>query len=140
MRPWAWLAVVISPIAVFPALYSIMGESEEVISLYATDASNNPADLRLWIVDREDGAWVGMGRDKAVTHSLDGQQLQMLRGGEQVCVVPKLFEDRPTVTTIHRMKVDKYKVAQVSSALGMYPLEATPATVVLGLDPCPTSS
>ncbi len=136
-RALFWLAIVISPIAVFPALYSIMGESEEVISIYATDANNNPADLRLWIVDREDGAWVGMPRWKAVDHSLDGANLQMLRNGELTCVAPVLFdEDRDTVRAIHAMKVEKYAVAKISGAIGLYPLEATETTVVLRLDPC----
>ncbi|MBO6557846.1 MAG: hypothetical protein JJ957_15165 [Pseudomonadales bacterium] len=132
-----WVAILLSPIALFPALYSIMGESEEVISLYATDSDNNPADLRLWIVDREDGAWVGMPRGKAVDHSLNGANLTMLRNGELTCVAPVLYdEDRDTVGTIHAMKVDKYAVAQISGAIGLYPLEATETTVVLRLDPC----
>ena len=110
---------------------------QEVISIYAADANNNPADLRLWIVDREDGAWVGMPRWKAVDHSLDGANLQMLRNGELTCVAPVLFdEDRDTVRAIHAMKVEKYAVAKISGAIGLYPLEATETTVVLRLDPC----
>jgi hypothetical protein len=135
-----WMAIAISPVALFPALYSIMGESEEVISLYATDTNNNPVDLRLWIVDREDGAWLGMSRGKAIEHSLDGSRLAMLRHGQSVCVVPVLFdEDRDTVKAIHQMKVDKYVVARMAGSIGLYPLEATNTTVVLRLGPCPDS-
>lgn len=133
-----WILLILSPVALFPVIYSIMGESEEVISLYATDSKGQPADLRLWIVDREDGAWVGMPRSKAVEHALDGVQLQMLRAGQMVCVVPRLYdEDRETVRAIHAMKVEKYSVAQIAGAIGMYPLEATESTVVLRLDNCP---
>jgi hypothetical protein len=135
-RSLFWVALIISPLALFPAIYSLMGESEEVISLYATDSDNNPADLRLWIVDREDGPWVGMSRDKAVEHSLDGSKLAMLRLGQETCVVPSLYEDRPTVRTVHAMKVEKYTVAQAAGAIGLYPLNAPDTTVALRLDPC----
>ena len=135
-RILCWIALLISPLVLFPAIYSIAGESEEVISLYSTDSNNRPVDLRLWIVDREDGAWVGMPKDKAVEHSLHGAQLRMLRAGENVCVTPVLHEDRPTVRAIHSMKVEKYTVAQLAGAIGSYPLEAPDTTVALRLDPC----
>jgi hypothetical protein len=132
-----WTAIALSPVALFPALYSIMGESEEVISLYATDSKNNPVDLRLWIVDREDGAWLGMSRAKAVEHRLDGNRVTMLRQGQTICVIPVLHDkDRATVRAIHRMKVEKYAVARAAGLIGLYPLEATDSTVVIRLDPC----
>jgi hypothetical protein len=130
------IAIVIATFASFPAIYSIVGESEEVISLYAIDANNDPIDLRLWIVDREDGAWVGMGRSKAISHKLDGAKLQMLRHGNTTCVIPAMTKDQATVQEIHRMKVSKYKAAQVSAAIGMYPREASENTAALRLDPC----
>jgi len=135
-RALSWGALLLSPLALLPAIYSIAGESEEVISLYATDSNKKPVDLRLWIVDREDGAWVGMSKHKAVEHNLDGAQLRMLRAGEEVCVRPVLHEDRPTVQAVHRMKVEKYTVAQVAGAMGSYPLEAPDTTIALRLDPC----
>ena len=110
--------------------------SQEVISLFAKNADGGVTDLRLWIVDRDDGAWVGMGGTKAVNHNLDGAKLEMLRAGQMSCVTPVLFEDRPTVKEIHGMKVEKYAVAQISGAMGLYPLEAPDTTVVLRLDPC----
>jgi hypothetical protein len=67
-----------------------MAELEEVVSLYATDSAGAPAELRLGIVDREHGEWVGMPRTKAVEHSLDGARLRLLRNGETRCVVPVL--------------------------------------------------
>lgn len=135
-RALTWIVLLATPVALFPALYSILGESEEVISLYATNAAGEPVDLRLWIVDRSDGAWVGMGGEKAREHRLDGARLEILRGGERACVVPKLHEDRPTVRAIHAMKVEKYAAARFAGAIGLYPLEATPSAVVLRLDPC----
>jgi hypothetical protein len=135
-RVLSWGAVLLSPLALFPAIYSIAGESEEVISLYATDSNENSVDLRLWIVDRDDGSWVGMSMRKAVEHDLDGAQLRMLRAGENVCVTPVLHEDRPTVQAVHRMKVEKYTVAKLAGAMGSYPLEAPDTTIALRLDPC----
>ncbi|MEM7413515.1 MAG: hypothetical protein AAF430_25005 [Myxococcota bacterium] len=139
-RPLHWLALVTTPVVLFFGLYATMAEVEEVISLYATDSAGRPAELRLWIIDREDGAWVGMPRSKAIEHSLDGARLEMLRGGETQCVVPVLHEDRPTVTTIHALKVEKYGVAQAAAAIGFYPREAPDTSVSLRFDPCPPAA
>jgi len=131
-----WLALAASPVVLFLGLYGTMAELEEVVSLYATDSEGQAAELRLWIVDREDGAWVGMPRTKAVEHSLDGAEIEMLRDGVTLCVVPVLIEDRATVKAIHAQKVEKYKVAQVSAAVGLYPREATEKSVALRLESC----
>ena len=136
-RGLRWLALAASPIVLFFGLYATMAELEEVVSLYAADSAGKPAELRLWIVDRDDGAWVGMPRSKAVEHSLDGAQLELLRSGETVCVVPVLHEDRETVRAIHTLKVEKYAVARGAAALGLYPREARETTVSLRLDSCP---
>jgi hypothetical protein len=131
------LALAASPIVLFFGLYATMAELEEVVSLYATDSAGNPAELRLWIVDREDGEWVGMPRSKAREHSLDGARLQLLRNGETRCVVPVLHEDRETVRAIHTLKVEKYAVGRGAAAIGLYPREARETAVSLRLDPCP---
>lgn len=136
-RGLRWLAVAISPVVLVLCLYGTMAELEEVVSLYATDSAGRPAELRLWIVDREDGAWVGMPRTKAIEHSLDGAELELLRRGETICVVPVLHEDRPTVRAIHALKVEKYAVAQAAAAIGLYPSEARDTAVSLRLDSCP---
>ncbi|MDJ0787390.1 MAG: hypothetical protein QNK05_11325 [Myxococcota bacterium] len=132
-----WVALAASPVVLFFGLYATMAELEEVISLYATDSAGNAAELRLWIVDREDGEWVGMPRTKAIEHSLDGARLDMLRNGQTRCVVPVLHEDRKTVRAIHSMKVEKYAVARGSAAIGLYPREARDEAVALRFDPCP---
>ena len=121
----------------FFGLYATMAELEEVVSLYATNGAGKPVELRLWVVDREDGEWVGMPRWKAVEHSLDGARLQVLRNGETRCVVPVLHEDRATVKAIHALKVEKYAVARGAAAIGLYPREARETAVALRLDPCP---
>jgi hypothetical protein len=136
-RGLRWLALAASPVVFFFGLYATMAELEEVVSLYATDSAGRPAELRLWIVDREDGEWVGMPRTKAVEHSLDGAQLELLRNGETRCVVPVLHEDRQTVGAIHARKVEKYAVARAAAAIGLYPREARETAVSLRLDPCP---
>jgi len=136
-RGLGWLALAASPVVLFFGLYATMAELEEVVSLYATDRGGQPAELRLWIVDREDGEWVGMQRSKAVEHSLDGARLELLRSGETRCVIPALHENRATVTAIHALKVEKYAVARGAAAIGLYPREARESTVSLRLDPCP---
>ncbi len=137
MRGLRWLALAASPVVLFFGLYATMAELEEVVSLYATDSSGHPAQLRLWIIDREDGEWVGMPRWKAVEHSLDGAQLELLRSGKTRCVVPRLYEDRKTVGAIHALKVEKYAVARAAAAIGLYPREARETSVSLRLDSCP---
>jgi len=136
-RVLGWLALAVSPVVLFFGLYATMAELEEVVSLYATDSAGNPADLRLWIVDRDDGEWVGMPRTKALEHSLDGARLELLRKGEIRCVVPVLHEDRATVRAIHALKVEKYAVARGAAAIGFYPREARETAVSLRFDPCP---
>jgi hypothetical protein len=136
-RGLGWLALAASPVVLFFGLYATMAELEEVVSLYATDSAGKPAELRLWIVDRDDGEWVGMPRSKAVEHSLDGARLDLLRNGEIRCVVPVLHEDRTTVKAIHALKVEKYAVARGAAAIGLYPREARETAVSLRLDPCP---
>ncbi len=131
-----WITLLVSPVAIFPAIYSIVAELEEVISLYASDSEGRAVELRLWIVDREDGAWVGMPRKKAIEHALDGARLEMLRSGNIHCVVPVLYEDSSTAQTIHAMKVEKYAAARAAAAIGLYPREATATTVALRLKPC----
>lgn len=135
-RMIVWIILALSPVAIFPAVYSIVGEAEEVISLYATDSAGQAVDLRLWIVDRDDGAWVGMSRDKALEHALDGARLEMLRAGSVQCVIPRLTDDRETTRAIHAMKVEKYAAARAAGAIGLYPLEATERTAALRLEPC----
>jgi hypothetical protein len=136
-RVLGWVALAASPVVLFFGLYATMAELEEVVSLYATDSAGKPAELRLWIVDRDDGEWVGMPRRKAIEHSLDGARVQLLRGGETRCVVPVLHEDRATVRAIHALKVEKYAVARGAAAIGLYPREARDTAVSLRLDPCP---
>jgi hypothetical protein len=137
-RGLVWLALAASPVVLFLGLYATMAELEEVVSLYATDRAGRPAELRLWIVDREDGEWVGMSRSKAIEHSLDGARLELLRSGETRCVIPVLHEDRATVTAIHALKLEKYAVARGAAAVGLYPREARDTAVSLRLDPCPS--
>ena len=131
------VALAASPVVSFLGLYATMAELEEVVSLYATDRAGQAAELRLWIVDREDGMWVGMPRAKAVEHGLDGARLDLLRNGKTRCVGAALHEDRSTVRAIHALKVEKYVVARAAAAIGFYPREAPETSVAVRLDPCP---
>lgn len=132
-----WLTLAASPVVFFLGLYATMAELEETISLYATDSAGRPAELRLWIVDREDGEWVGMPGWKAAEHGLDGAQMDILRKGTRRCVKLTVHDDRPTVRAIHKLKVDKYEVAQAAAAIGFYPSEARDTSVAVRFEPCP---
>ncbi len=132
----AWAAMALSPILAFPALYGVMGELEETVSLYATNSDGEPTELRLWVVERDGASWFGMGGDKARAHNLDGTELNMLRRGETRCVALTLHDDRPTVEAMHALKVEKYAVARLAGSVGLYPLHAPATTVALRLDPC----
>ena len=136
-RALVWLALAASPVVLALAVYSTGAELEETVSLHATDSAGRPADLRLWIVDREGAEWVGMPRWKAVEHSLDGARVGLLRAGETRCVAPVLHEDPPTVRAVHAAKVEKYAVARAAALIGLYPREAPEGAVSLRLDPCP---
>ena len=136
-RPAVWAAIALTPLVLFRGLYAIASELEEVVSLYATDSAGTPAELRLWISDRADGVWLGMSRAKATEHALHGVPHQMLRRGETVCVVPFVVEDRETVRSMHAEKLEKYAVARISAAVGLYPSEAPETTVAVRVDPCP---
>jgi len=131
-----WVMLALSPAVLFPGIYGIVGELEEVVSLYALDSDGGRTDLRLWIVDRDDGEWVGMSQDKANAYSLNGARLEMLRAGDIRCVIPVLSEDVSTTRAIHAKKVDKYATARAAAAIGLYPREASDNTAVLRLDPC----
>ncbi|MEM7098859.1 MAG: hypothetical protein AAF541_11415 [Pseudomonadota bacterium] len=135
LKAWSWVVVgVAAAVAVPSAWFSTFGEFEEVVTLYVPAPQN--AELRLWIVDRDNRPWVGMVREKALTHDLHERELTLLRNGQMQCVVPVFHDDRPTAKAIHAMKVEKYRAARIAGAMGFYPLEATESTVVLRLDPC----
>lgn len=134
------IALAASPIVLFSGTYAVLSELEEVISLYATHESGSAAELRLWIVDDANGEWLGMPRAKAVAHRLDREPIQILRRGETRCVVPVLFEDRPTVEAMHALKMQKYRVARIASMIGAYPSTPPTTSVALRLDPCPPGS
>ncbi|MEM9177810.1 MAG: hypothetical protein AAGC67_21595 [Myxococcota bacterium] len=130
------LLIGLTAFALFPALFAIAAESEEVVVLHATDRDGQPAALRLWIVDREDGAWLGMARSKAVAHGLDGEPHRLLRDGDEICVVPRVVDDRAVARAVHAHKIEKYRVAQVTSRIGLYPSEAPDTSVAVRADAC----
>lgn len=136
-RAGFWIVLALTPLVLFRGVYAVMSELEEVISLYATDSDGAPAELRLWISDRDDGSWLGMPRSKAVEHALHGKPHRMLRNGDTVCVVPMVVEDRETVVAMHEEKLEKYAVARFAASLGLYPTVAPETTVAVRLDPCP---
>ncbi len=136
-KPLGWLALAAAPIVMFFALYATLAELEEVVVLKATHASGAKADLRLWIVDRDDGAWVTMPRWKSESHGLAGARVDLLRHGEFTCVTPALHDDNAMANEVHRLRDEKYAVQRFAKAIGAFPASAGPDTVALRLDPCP---
>jgi hypothetical protein len=132
-----WAALAASPVVLFFALYATLAEIEEVVVLRATDGAGRPADLRLWIVDRDGAAWVTMPRGKADAHGLRDARVELLRQGETSCVVATRHEDRPTVDGIHQLRHEKYAVQRLATVIGMFGRTAGEDVVALRLDPCP---
>ena len=135
--PLGWMALAASPIVLFFALYATLAELEEVVVLKAVDRAGQPADLRLWIVDDADAAWVTMPRSKADSHGLTEVRVELLRQGELRCVVATRLEDRAKVNEIHELRHQKYSVQRLATELGLFGRSAGEETVTLRLDPCP---
>ncbi len=128
---WVLLGIAIGSVLGFMFLFRQLHDAEEVVVLHA-DAQ----DLPLWIVERDGEAWLGMAREKALTHNLHGREFQLSRFGGKQCVVPVLHDDRTAAEMVHSLKMEKYAGARVMAALGIYPSEATPSSVALRVDPC----
>jgi hypothetical protein len=128
--------IAVSPVVLFFALYATLAELEEVIVLRATDSSGAPANLRLWIVDRDGAPWVSMGRGKAEEHSLDGARVEMLRDGRTTCVVPTLSNDPDDGEQTFRLRDEKYSIQRLGRLIGIFGNGPGPDTVTLRLDPC----
>ena len=124
-------ALCASPFVLFFALYGALAEVEEVVVLHDPDA-----ELRLWIVDHEGAEWVSMPRAKAEAHGLDGAMLELLRGGETRCVVPRLYDDPANNQRTFDLRSEKYAVQRLAVAIGMFGDGPTAEGVTLRLDPC----
>ena len=125
------IAIAVSPIVLFFALYGALAELEEVVVLYAEGD-----ELRLWIVDHEGTAWVSMPRSKAEAHALDGATLELLRGGATSCVVPRIVDDPVANRRTFDLRQEKYAVQRLGGLLGMFGDGPGPETITLRLDPC----
>ena len=130
-------ALVAAPILLFFGLYATLAEVEEVVSIDAVDRDGRPVALRLWIVDREDGSWILMPRSKAEAHGLQDTWVDMLRGGERLCMQSTLRDDPATVGDIVERRYEKYAVHRLATAIGLFEREAGEHTVALHLEPCP---
>lgn len=137
VTPLTWVALATTPVVMFFALYATLAELEEVVVLKTSDRTGRPADLRLWIVDRDGAAWVTMPRSKADRHGLEIARVELLRQGEIRCAIATLHEDRPTVNEIHRLRHEKYAVQRLATSLGLFGRSAGEDVVALRLDPCP---
>jgi hypothetical protein len=125
------VAIAVSPIVLFFALYGALAELEEVVVLYAPDA-----ELRLWIVDHDGVEWVSMSRDKAEKHALDGAKLELLRAGATRCVIPRIVDDPVANRRTFDLRQEKYAVQRLGGLLGMFGDGPGPDTITLRLDPC----
>lgn len=132
-----WLTLAASPIVLFFALYATLAELEEVVALKVTNQAGQPVELRLWIVDRDDGQWVTMPRTKADTHGLDSTRVELLRHGETRCAIATLVANHETANEIHSLRQEKYSVQRLATHIGLFGREIGHDTVTLRLDPCP---
>ncbi len=131
-----WITVAISPIVLFFTLYAVFAEVEETVTLKVHDLNGSSVDLRLWIVDIEDKAWVTMNRTKAQTHGLEAAKVELLRNGLFKCVISTQYEKRSIVNAAHHARSRKYATQRIATALGMFGENAGPDTVALRLDDC----
>jgi hypothetical protein len=113
-----------------------MAELEEVVILRAPDAQGELQDLRLWIVDRDDAAWVTMPRSKADAHGLSNAQVELVRDGVARCVVAVRIVDRAEVDRTHSQRQQKYAVQRFATRLGIFGRQAAENVVTLRLTPC----
>jgi hypothetical protein len=125
------IAIAVSPIVLFFALYGALAELEEVVVLYAPDS-----ELRLWIVDSDGAEWVSMSRSKAETHAIDGARLQLLRAGTTRCVIPRIVDDPIANRRTFDLRQEKYAVQRLGGLIGMFGDGPAPDTITLRLDPC----
>jgi hypothetical protein len=125
------IAIAVSPIVLFFALYGALAELEEVVVLYAPDA-----ELRLWIVDSDGAEWVSMSRSKAETHAIDGAKLRLLRAGTTRCVIPRIVDDPIANRRTFDLRQEKYSVQRLGGLIGMFGDGPAPDTITLRLDPC----
>lgn len=131
------LALGLSPVIFFFALYSTLAELEEVVVLRATLASGETHDLRLWIVDFDGAAWVTMSGGKADANRLLAKtRAKLLRRGELHCVDASRVEEREAVNHVHTKRHEKYAVQRLATDLGIFGIEAQPGVIALRLDPC----
>jgi hypothetical protein len=129
------LAVVFGAGVLFFALYAVLAEVEEVVTLRTPTA-----DLRLWIVDRDDAAWVTMPRSKADANGLQRSRVSLLRDGAFSCVIATRDESRPTVEALYDLRQEKYAVQRLATSIGLMQRQGSADTVALRLDPCPEES
>lgn len=131
-----WILVAASPVVIFYALYAILAEMEETVTLRANNEQGEVVDLRLWIVDVEGTPWVTMGRGKADAHNLKSAKVELLRNGVFDCVQTTQFEDPDIVNRAHRLRTEKYAMQRFAMLLGMFGETAGSGTVALRLDAC----
>lgn len=126
-----WIAVGVSPVVFFVALYGALAEAEEVIILYSEEA-----DLRLWVVEHEGSEWVAMRRAKAEENRLDGARLSRLRNGETRCVIPRIVDTQAALRRTAALRDEKYAVQRLARRVGVFSDDPNPASVALRFDPC----
>jgi len=129
-------AVVAGAGVLFFALYAVLAELEEVVTLRVAVPDARAADLRLWIVDRDGVAWVTMPRAKADAHGLRDARAELLRDGAFHCVIATRDEGRATVEALYDLRQAKYAVQRLATTIGLMARGGSADTVALRLEPC----
>lgn len=135
-RGLRWLAVAVSPVVLFFALYATLAELEEVVSLEATRRDGETVALRLWIVDRPDGAWATMPRSKLAEHDLASARTRLLRDGAWHCVTTEHVDDLAVANEIVDLRHEKYAVQRLATAVGLFGRHASANTAAIRIAPC----
>lgn len=130
------IALALTPIALFFALYSVLAELEEVVVLRAPDASGEVQDLRLWVVEHAGTEWVVMPAAKSDAHGLADARVQLLRAGTERCVQSTRFDDPATLDTLRDARLAKYAIARLATSIGVFRRDSDGDAVGLRLTPC----
>ena len=129
-------ALAFSPIILFFATYSTLAEFEEVVVLRATQPSGETNDLRLWIVDFDDSAWVIMPAAKADANNLLNTRAELQRNGRFRCVGTTRHTDLETGNRASKERNLKYAVGRLATQSGLFSETAQQGMVALELRPC----
>lgn len=113
MKIVAWLLAVILgvPILFFAFIYAASELGGEVVTLSRTEANGEVSQVRIWIVDEGDKAWIEHGApdDFWISNLAEAPQLLLTRNGQQTTYIGTPDPDAHGL--YHQLRQARYGVA-----------------------------